>query len=71
MREITTKVPNGSLWADRWHADARNYRKCSYYVRSPRGVLERLKAAAIEFALITILFAGFTVTVLFAVDLTR
>jgi hypothetical protein len=36
----------------------RLYRKRGYYVRSRRSVLERLRAAAIKFALIALLCAG-------------
>ena len=36
----------------------RLYRKRGYYVRSSRSVLERLKAAAINFALIALLCAA-------------
>jgi hypothetical protein len=49
--------------------DARPYRKRGYYVRSRRGLPERLKAAAIEFALIAILITGFIImAALVAVD---
>jgi hypothetical protein len=41
----------------------------NYLVRSRRGVLDRLRAAAIEFVLITILIAGFAMAAFFAVDL--
>jgi hypothetical protein len=40
-----------------------------YFVSSPRSVIDRLKAAAIEFALIAILIAGFIIAVLCALDL--
>jgi len=45
------------------------YRNRGYFVGSPRSVLDRLKAAAIEFALIAILIAGLIMAALFAVDL--
>jgi hypothetical protein len=45
------------------------YRNRGYFVGSPRRVLDRLKAAAIEFALIAILIAGLIIAALFAVDL--
>jgi hypothetical protein len=49
--------------------DARPYRKRGYFVSSPRSVIDRLKAAAIEFALIAILIAGFIImAALVAVD---
>jgi hypothetical protein len=45
-------------------------RSCgSYFMRSLRSVLDRLKAAAIEFASIAMLVAGFIRVALFAVDL--
>ena len=50
--------------------DARPYRRRGYFLRSPRRAIDRLKAAAIEFALIAILIAGFIVAALFALDLT-
>jgi hypothetical protein len=37
------------------------YRKRGYFVSSPRSVIDRLKAAAIEFALIAILIVGFII----------
>lgn len=46
-----------------------NYRKRSYFVRSGSSVLTRLKAAAIEFASIAILIAGFIIAALCFVDL--
>jgi hypothetical protein len=45
------------------------YRVRGYFIRSPRSVLERLKAAAFEFASIAILTAGFIMAALFAADL--
>jgi hypothetical protein len=39
----------------------RLYRKRGYYVRSRGSVLDRLKAAAIKFALIALLCAGFII----------
>jgi hypothetical protein len=45
------------------------YRIRSYFTRSPRSVLGRLKAFAIEFALIAILIAGLIMAALFAIDL--
>jgi hypothetical protein len=49
--------------------DARLYRKQGYFVRSPRRVLDRLRAAAIEFVSIALLVAGFIMAALFALDL--
>jgi hypothetical protein len=49
--------------------DARPYRKRGYFVSSSRSVIDRLKAAAIEFALITMLIAGFILPALFHLDL--
>ena len=49
--------------------DARPYRKRGYLVRSLRSVLDQLKEAAIKFALIALLIAGFIMAALFAVDL--
>jgi hypothetical protein len=49
--------------------DARPYRKRGYFVSSPRSVIDRLKAAAIRFAWIAILIAGFIMAVLCALDL--
>jgi hypothetical protein len=40
-----------------------------YYVRSSPGVLSRLKAASIEFAVTAILIAGFILVALLTVDL--
>ena len=45
------------------------YRRRGYFTRSPRDLLDRLKAAAIEFASIAILIVGFIMAALFAVDL--
>ena len=45
------------------------YRKRGYFISSPRGVIDRLKAAAIEFAQIAILIAGFIMATLCALDL--
>jgi hypothetical protein len=45
------------------------YRRRGYFTSAPRGVLDRLKAAAIEFASIAMLMAGFIMVALFAVDL--
>ncbi len=49
--------------------DARPLGKIGYLIRSSRRVLDRLKAAAIEFVLIAILVAGFIVAALLALDL--
>ena len=49
--------------------DARPYRKRGDFVSSPRGVIDRLRAAAIEFASIAILIAGFIIAALCALDL--
>jgi hypothetical protein len=48
---------------------AMNCRKRGYFVRSRRSVLDRLKAATIEFASIAILIVGLIMAALFAVDL--
>jgi hypothetical protein len=45
------------------------YRRRGYFTRSPRDLLDRLKAAAIEFTSIALLIAGFIMVALFAVDL--
>jgi hypothetical protein len=45
------------------------YRKRGYFISSLRGLIGRLKAAAIEFAQIAILIAGFIVAALCALDL--
>jgi hypothetical protein len=49
--------------------DVSIYRRRGYFTRSPRDLFDRLKAAAIQFALIAILIAGFIMAALFAVDL--
>jgi hypothetical protein len=49
--------------------DARPYRKRGDFVSSLRGVIDRLRAAAIEFASIAILIAGFIIAALCALDL--
>jgi hypothetical protein len=48
---------------------ARALRKRGDLVSSPRGVIDRLRAATIEFASIAILIAGFTIAALCALDL--
>lgn len=50
-------------------ANASIYRKRYYSIGSARDVLVRLKAAAIEFGLIALLFIGFVVAALCALDL--
>jgi hypothetical protein len=50
-------------------SDARPYRKGGHFVSSPLGVIDRLKAAAIEFAQIATLIAGCMVSALCALDL--
>jgi hypothetical protein len=50
-------------------SDARPYRKGGHFVSSPLGVIDRLKAAAIEFASLGILISGFIIAALCAVDL--
>jgi hypothetical protein len=45
------------------------YRKRGHFVSSPLGVIDRMKAAAIEFASIGILISGFIIAALCAVDL--
>jgi hypothetical protein len=59
----STQFPNDELGSSRnpLEPDARPYRKRGYFSRSSRGVLDRLKAAAIEIALIAILLAGFII----------
>jgi hypothetical protein len=49
--------------------DARPYRKRGDFVSSPPGVIDRLRTAAIEFASIAILIAGFIIAALCALDL--
>jgi len=66
-----TQFPNDKLRSSRpsFDADERPYRRRGYYRRSPRRVIDRLKGAAIEFALIAILIAGFIMAALFGLDL--
>ena len=45
------------------------YRRRGYFTWSSRDLFGRLKAAAIEFASIAILIAGFIMAALFAIDL--
>ena len=68
----STQFPDDKLGPSRrsFDDDARPYRRRGYLLRSPRRAIDRLKAAAIEFALIAILIAGFIVAALFALDLT-
>jgi hypothetical protein len=47
----------------------RAHRKGGYFVPSPRGVIDRLKRAAVGFAWIAVLIAGLVVAVLCALDL--
>jgi hypothetical protein len=67
----STQFPNDELGPSRpsFDPDARPHRRRVYFLRSPRRAIGRLKAAAIEFALIAILIAGFIVAALFALDL--
>jgi hypothetical protein len=67
----STQFPNDELGPSRpsFNMDPRPYRRRGYFLRSPRRAFDRLKAAAIQFALITILIAGFVVAALFALDL--
>jgi hypothetical protein len=67
----STQFPDEELDSSRnsLESDARRYRRRGYYVRSRRGVLDRLKAAAIQLALIAIVIAGFIMAALFALDL--
>jgi hypothetical protein len=50
-------------------SDVSVYRRRGYFIRSPRDLLDRLKGAAMEFASIAVLIAGFIMAALFAVDL--
>jgi hypothetical protein len=52
-----------------WCPTRAPYRKRGYLVWSLRSVLDQLKEAAIKFALIALLIAGFIMAALFAVDL--
>lgn len=67
----STQLPNDKLGSPRqsFDADARPYRRRGYFHRSPRRLIDRVKAAAIKFALIAILVAGFIVATLCALDL--
>ena len=47
----------------------RSFRPGSYFVPSPRGVLDRIMSAAMGFVRITLLMAGFILVTLFALDL--
>ena len=49
--------------------EPRAYRTRRYFVPSPRSVINRLKTAAIGFAWIAVLIAGFIAAVLCALDL--
>jgi hypothetical protein len=68
---ISTRLPNDELGSPTktLEPDPRRYRKRGYFVSSRRRLIDRLKAAAIEFALIAMLIAGFIVAALFALDL--
>jgi hypothetical protein len=67
----STRFPNDEVRSSGkfLEPDARSYRKRHYFVRSPPGVIDRLKAAAIEFASIAILISMFIIAALCAVDL--
>ena len=47
----------------------RSFRPGSYFVPSPRGVLDRIMSAAMGFVRITLLMVGFILVTLFALDL--
>ena len=76
---ISTRVPNDGFGSSAKSLEPdtglfrkrgyRSYRKRGCFVSSPRSVLDRLKAALIEFASIAILVAGFVMAALFALDL--
>ena len=67
----STQFPNDELVSPRMFLEsgARPCRKRGYYVSSPRSVINRLKATAIELVLIAILMAGFIIAALSALDL--
>jgi hypothetical protein len=67
----STQFPNDEVRSSgkSLESDARPYRKGGHFVSSPLGVIDRLKAAAIEFASIGILISGFIIAALCAVDL--
>ena len=67
----STRFPNDEVRSSGKSLEpgARSYRKRYYFVRSPPGVIGRLKAAAIEFAQIATLIAGCMVSALCALDL--
>ena len=67
----STRFPNDEVRSSgkSLRSDARPYRKGGHFVSSPLGVIDRLKPAAIEFALIGILISGFIIAALCAVDL--
>lgn len=67
----SAQFPDDKLGSSRqsFDPDARRHRRRGYLLRSPRRAIARLKGAAIEFALIAILLAGFIMAALFALDL--
>jgi hypothetical protein len=67
----STQFPNDELDSSRnpLQSHSRPYRRRGYYIRSLRGVLERLKAVAIGLVTIAILIAGLLVVGLLALDL--
>jgi hypothetical protein len=67
----STHVPNDELGSSRklFEADTSRYRKGPYFVSPRRSVIDRLKAAAMGFASIAMLIAGFIVAALCALDL--
>jgi hypothetical protein len=68
---ISTQFPNDELDLPRdpLQSDSRPYRRRGYYNRSRRGVLDRLKAAAIGLVMIAVLVAGVLLAGLLALDL--
>src|SRR4029077_1008754 len=73
VRALTTSTwfQNDELGSSRKSLEpaARPYRKRGYFLRSWRSLLDRLKAAATEFALIALFLTGFIVAALCALDL--
>ena len=67
----STRFPNDEVRSSgkSLEFNARPYRKGGHFVSSLLGVIDRLKAAAIEFASIGILISGFIIAALCAVDL--
>jgi hypothetical protein len=68
---ISTRFPNDEFGppAKSKEPVARPYRKRGYFLSSSRSLVDRLRAAAIKFASIVMLVAGFIMAALFALDL--